>query len=356
MKDQTFEPLKPTRTLYFDYLKVFEYFFMAFVHAASYQWYCTDVNSSSWLVLNFYKSVTRTSVLPFFMISGALLLGREIPFKKLFRKYILKLVIVFFAWDFIYAVITNWNNGLRGMAFKFINSNYHLWYLLAMIGLYLCFPIFRLIAQNPKVLKYFLLLSFIFAFVVPSVLAYVSAFGGDSAAQYAGIIKNHITDMHMDAVLGYSFFFLGGYYIHTNDIGKTLRRTLYIVGAASGIAAAIINAVYVRMLQVPDDTFENSFMLHEMLLGIAVFIFFKYNVKGRVPFFNNLIVKISSIGLGIYMVHDLALLGLNKFLHLNGMTFNPIFAVPVTAFAAFVLSVVISWVLNKIPFVKKYLV
>lgn len=356
MKDQVFEPLNRSgRTAYFDHLKVFEYFLLMIVHTASYQWYQTDIFSSDWLVLNFYKSATRPCVLVFFMISGALLLGRDIPLKKLYKNNILKLAAAFIFWDIVYAVITYWNDGLPGIVFKMFNSNYHLWYLLAMIGIYICFPLIKLISDNRKVMTYFLVISAIFAFLLPTVFTLCEAFGSSSLVKLSEIIQGHVYNMHVYSVLGYPFFFVAGYYIHTTDLSAIIRRSIYGLGILSILSGAFINAAHVRMIGAPDDTFNNGFMLYEMISAIAVFTFFKYNVSGNTVS-EKICYKISAWGLGIYMIHDLVIMGIDHILGLNGMSFNPIIAVPVTALIAFVISAVISAALNLIPGVRKYLV
>ncbi len=348
-------PAGRERTAYFDHLKVFEYFMLMIVHTASYQWYAADINSVQWLVLNFYKSATRPCVLVFFIISGALMLGKDIEIGKLYRKHVLKLAVCFIIWNIIYAVITYWNDGISGMVFKFFNSNYHLWYLLAMIGIYICFPLIRLIAENKKTMKYFMILSFVFAFFLPTLFNILTGFGSPALVHYTDMIFSHFYDMHMEVVLGYPFFFIGGYYIHEYGLDKIFRRILYALGTLSIIAGPLVNALYVRRIGFPDDTFSNSFMLYEMFIAFAVFTFFKYNVKGNASL-NRISRKISSWGLGIYMVHDLVILGINRFLGLNATVFNPIFAVPVVALIALIICTAISAVLNLIPGVNKYLV
>lgn len=352
------EALKPSggeRTAYFDHLKVFEYFMLIILHTASYQWYTADIYSAQWLVLNFYKSVTRPCVLVFFMISGALLLGRDISVRTIYRKYVLKFAVCFIVWDIIYAMITYWNDGIGGIMFKIFNSNYHLWYLLAMIGIFICFPLIQLITENKKTMKYFMILSFIFAFFLPTLFNVLTGFGSPTLVHFSEMIFSHFYDMHMEVVLGYPFFFIGGYYIHEYGLDKTFRRILYALGIASIIAGPLLNAVYIRMTGTLSETFESVFTLHGMLSAVAVFVFFKYNVKGA-AFLNGISRKISSWGLGIYMVHDLVILGLNRFLGLNATVFNPIFAVPIVALLALVICTAISAVLNLIPGVNKYLV
>ncbi len=92
------------RTVYFDHLRVFATFAVIILHiSSSRNWYTADVNGSEWQVLNFYDSLSRWSVPVFLMISGSLFLNREIPLKKMYSKYILRLAVAFVFWAVIYA-------------------------------------------------------------------------------------------------------------------------------------------------------------------------------------------------------------------------------------------------------------
>lgn len=59
---------------------------------------------------------------------------------------------------------------------------------------------------------------------------------------------------------------------------------------------------------------------------------------------------------GAYLVHALIIDLLNRFLSFNALSFDPIFAVPVTALVIFVISFLISAALNKIPMLKEWIV
>ena len=343
------------RTVYFDYLRVFASICIMIVHVAAYPWYYVDINSNTWLVLEVYKCINRAPVLLFIMISGALFLGREIPVRKMYSKYILRMVIAFIFWDIVYAVITYWDKGISGIIFKLFNSNYHLWFLLAIIGLYMLTPFLRLIAENEKILRYFLILALIFAFIIPNCFSLIESFGNETMVKYADMLGGHIYDMHVEAVIGYPFYFLAGYYIHTHELGKISRRIIYVLGICGVIFGVVLNVYYSRSTGVLQDSFHNVFMTHEMVEAIALFTFFRYNVKGT-PKLDGIVYKISACGFGAYLMHDLVILGLEKFLGLNAISFPSIIAVPVLGVLTFAVSSALAWVLGRIPFVKKYLV
>ena len=66
----------------------------------AFAYFCTKLvydwcNSLEWKVFNFFESIVRWSVPIFVMISGSLFLGREIPLRKMYSKYIFRMVIFF---------------------------------------------------------------------------------------------------------------------------------------------------------------------------------------------------------------------------------------------------------------------
>ncbi|SFO21753.1 Acyltransferase family protein [Pseudobutyrivibrio sp. UC1225] len=91
------------RKVYCDYLRFFAVFAVCVLHVSAFNWACTDVNSLEWQVFNFYESIVRWGVPIFLMISGTLFLNREISIKKLFSKYIFRMVVAFVFWSLFYA-------------------------------------------------------------------------------------------------------------------------------------------------------------------------------------------------------------------------------------------------------------
>ncbi len=108
------------------------------LHLGAQNWYTTDVKSFAWNTFNFYDSIVRWAVPSFVMISGALFLQRDIPFKKFFSKYIFRIVTAFLFWSFVYAVANYAKNKdiIKALG-HFIMGHYHLWFLFMITGLYI---------------------------------------------------------------------------------------------------------------------------------------------------------------------------------------------------------------------------
>ncbi|MGI6072887.1 MAG: acyltransferase [Lachnospiraceae bacterium] len=346
---------EPVRTEYFDYLRVFATFCIMLIHVAAYKWHVEEISTVNWQILNVFKCFNRPPVLIFFMISGALFLKREIPLKRIYSRYIFRLAVAFVFWDIFYAVATHWRKGVIGILQKIFSCNYHLWFLLALIGLYMCIPFFREIVSSKRKILYFLTVAFVVGFLLPETYDFIIFFGNEAIVRYTEMIGGHLYNLRLNTFLGYSFFFLAGYYIHTYGVEKRLRIFLYVLSTITAVTGVLLTAASSLRAGYPSDAFHDSFTLHEMLEALAIFVFFKYNIKGR-PRTDGLTRKLSGYCFGIYLLHDIIILKIETWFGISATTFHPLFGVPLTAILTFLIGFGITWLLKKIPLINKYLV
>lgn len=108
-------------------------------------------------VANIFKGITRWNILLFIFISGYLLLGREISIKKVFKKYIYRIIIVFCVWSGLYSALNFIMNKegtviiekMKSLIGDFVvGGTNRLWYLVLLVGLYLCIPIISTWLRN----------------------------------------------------------------------------------------------------------------------------------------------------------------------------------------------------------------
>ena len=169
------------RILYFDALKILSGIAVVIIHVISQYWYNLGVSTTNFKLLTFFDSLCRFCVPIYFMISGALFLNEEkdITIKDIFKKYILKIFIVYIFWNLCYGtldIIILKNQTLITDIFIDILINtilgkglFQLSFLVTIIGFYLCIPVLRLIAkkENKKILEYLILILFIFTSINP---------------------------------------------------------------------------------------------------------------------------------------------------------------------------------------------
>ena len=323
-------------------------FFVVLLHVSARNWHHTDVNGLYWHVFNIYDSISRWTVPVFVMISGALFLNKNICIKQLYQKYIFKIVVVFFVWSTFYCFLSGRDMSLKNI----INGEYHMWFLLMLIGLYVLLPILQKIIKNKNVMKYFLLLVFIFSSFIPFINKIMHDFFG--CTQVITLVSKKTGLMNMPLALEYAGYFVLGYYLNLIHLSKKQRMLIYIGGLLGAFLTIFLNALMALKTQQPYGDYYENFTVNVLLCSVAVFVWFKYlNFSEKVP---SVIFLLSKCSLGIYMVHIFVLNALNAEFGLNSLSFNPVFCTPLLAILICILSAIIVGMLYHIPILKKYII
>ena len=344
---------KPTRTVYIDYLRISAIFAVIMLHVAAYNWHSTNVNELPWQIFNLYDSVARWGVPVFVMISGTLFLGREISLKQLYSKYILRLICAFAAWSLFYSVIKG--GSTKHILLVAISGHFHMWFILMMIGLYICIPFLQLIVDKGWKTQYYLVVAFFFAFLIPEIVALSNDFGNEVIIKGMNAINGDVATMGMNLVLGYSSYFVLGYWLNQIELNKKQRYIVYLCGLMGCLFTIIVDAIVAIKTQEACSKYYGNFNVNVMLESIAVFVAFRH-----FPFLNKRINRIAQTmakySFGAYLVHPFIITQLNNRFGVNTLSFNPILSVIVISIIVYIISFCISALLNKIPIVNKYLV
>lgn len=352
------------RKVYCDYLRLVATFAVVFIHVAASNWLNVDVNGIQWQVFNIYDSLVRWGVPIFVMISGALFLNRDVPIKNIYSKYVLRMVIAFVSWSLFYAILTTdtFQHGLiyslKSHIGTLVTGHYHMWFVLMIIGLYMCIPFMKKIISDETVMKYFLKLSFIFAFLIPWVLKIVNDFVGSNNSMIQKMvttIDSNLMNMGMSMVLGYSFYFILGYYLDRIEIKKDVRVMIYVAGILGFIFTVVADAGLSIKTQVANSNYYGNFEVNVLLEVIAVHTLFKYHTFQNEKV-NQFVVVLSKFGFGAYLIHTFIIESMAAILHFDTLSMNAWISVPLISIIVFGVSMGISAVLNHIPVIKKYCV
>ena len=355
--------MKKKRIAYFDYLRVLAITAVIILHVATRNFYDLDGRSFEWNVFNFYDSICRWGVPVFLMISGSLFLSRDIKVKDLYSKYILRLAIAYCVWTAFYAVADSsdklvLNNGIKEFGKIIINNikdDYHMWFLPMMIGIYMCIPIIKQIVRTKESTKYFLIVSFVFAFIIPQSVNVANDFIGGLVAFGINEINDIvIKNMKMNLVLGYAFYFILGYYLNNSELTKKQRTVVYCLGVFGFLSTILLNAAVAWKTDKPCQLYYGNFNVNVALEAIAVHTLFKYRNFDNEKL-NVFVSKLSKYSFGVYLVH-VFVIELLKVIGLDTMRFLPIISVPVISVITIIVSFAISFVINKIPKISKWIV
>lgn len=354
------------RKVYCDYLRIISIFAVVVLHVAASNWNNADVNSFEWQMFNFYDSIVRWGVPIFVMISGSLFLERDIPLKKIYSKYVLRMAIAFVAWSYFYSLMTEgtFDNGIiNGLKFhldiaSMALGHYHMWFVLMIIGIYICIPFYKMIVSKEWVMKYYLIVSFIFAFLIPWVIKILNDFvaeKSDLVQETIGVINSDVYNMGMHVVLGYSFYFILGYYLDQIELDKKMRMLIYVAGILGFVITIYVDQFLAVKLQTACSNYYGNFDVNILCEAVCVHTLFKYRNYIN-DGLNTLIRTLSRYGFGAYLIHALFINKLDTVFGLDTLSFNAVVSVPVISAVIFALSIIVSAILNHIPIIKQYCV
>ena len=352
MKTQTPEK----RIQYLDVLRILACLAVIVMHIAKGRIGNYAIGTDKWLFLNTFDSISRFAVPVFVMISGALFLDpkKEWDARKMYTKNLVRIVTAFLFWSAVYAFVDHLNGvRLRTVAYNFITGNTHLWFLYVIIGLYLVVPILRKITESENLTKYFLALWIVVSVLIPTVV-YGLSYYSDRYANWMQAIANKIG---IELALGYSGYFVLGYYLHAREIKKPHRILLYCAGIFGAAGIAVLTYLFAVKRGYLDYSYGNYFTFGVFLPASAAFVFCKYHTPAfRKDTAKTILYTAAKCSFGVYLVHLLFVQHLDKLLHFNELIPSTAFYVPVMTVIVFLLSLAVSFILNQIPFVKKLIV
>ena len=331
------------------WLRLAAAFAVVVIHVCSKDFQVPDPAGSRWQSLNAYESLVRWAVPVFVMISGALLLdpARELPPKKLFGGYFLRILTALLFWSFAYAIVYT-GLYLHGSPREILLAAWegfpHLWYLYMLLGLYLITPLLRPLARSRRIMGYYVALAAVFACLLPSLGSF----------ELAAHLRFLASRLQLSLVLGFSGYFVLGRLLAETELKAWQRRSLYalaLVGAAAaalidGLGSAARGEVFIPLL----DYFSPCTALE----AAALFVFVRRRAgDGPAPTW---VKRLSELSFGIYLIHQVPIDFLRRFCGLSTLTLHPLLSVPLIAALSFSLAALATALLKRIPFVRRYLV
>lgn len=343
------------RVIYFDILRIAAIFAVVAVHLSAQHWLDVDVSSRAWFAFNLYCTTGKWSVPIFVMISGALFLGRNISIRTILKKNVARIATVFLSWSGCYALVdlVFRHAPLSVVLSQLITGHYHLWFLYMIVGLYLLIPLLRPIVQNETLTHYFLLLALVFTFLLPQLALFTSFVSYEAST----VIRTVIMYSYCFFPLGFTVYFVGGYYLSRRSFSHREEIVLYCVGVAALLFSIIAPAALSRAQGAANPTFYSYNDLNVLCTSVPIFVFAKQHLvfprMGERAY--ALLRKMSKYSFGVYLVHPMVIELLQHF-GIDTFSCNAFFSVPLLAIFVFTASTAISALLNRIPIINKYFV
>ena len=349
------------RILYFDALETLSIFLVVSVHSV---WLNGNVPAS------ISMSLSPAAVPVFFMVHGALLLRKDFSWKKhCIRMF--KTIFQLLAWSTIYLLICLWG-GLtdRPVSIEYLYEYYvegavlHapmggvLWFIFALLSVYLLFPVLSAIKPSRKVLIYLAGISFLFGFCIKELEVWGQAFGSIFTDREftLSVLDNYLSPF--GTYVNCIFFFVYGFLLAEKLRewnGSPLRKQVCIS------CCLILFGIALMMLErrVEFGTFNYNWQpLSEqyMRVGTVLMATGLFSLFSRIPFCEEkcgILVKISTHTIDIYYIH--AIIVRLAYDHLFEQRYAGVFPNYLRALAVLALSYWIGKIIRSIPLIRKLL-
>ena len=284
----------------------------------------------------------------FVMVTGALLLdpAREIPMKKLYGKYVLRIVLALFLFALVFrifdlgmnheaftvgSVLTGLWNALTGKSWA------HLWYLYLIIGLYLLLPAYRKISEHSsdKEIRYLLGIYALFL----SLLPLTKLFGVETAFY-----------LHVSTI--YPFYLFLGWAIAADKIriSRSNGWILLLLGTLGLISTTVLR-YRGGMEDLQALLNYSSFYVIMMCMGIMPLM---KGTEGRDGGISKILLAIDKSSFGIYLIHMIFLRLILRYWEVNPYSYGWWMMILIWL-GVFLVSWLCIALLKKIPGLKKIL-
>lgn len=306
---------------------------------------------TDWLTADAFNALVRFAVPVFVMITGALNLSNEIELGTFLKKRLLRIVTPFLFWSLVYVGYSwyneeisfdgdTWSNTKLVLHQLKYGSSYHLWYVYMLIGIYLFIPVIGRFIRNATAaeIRYFLL---IWLVVMLFSQPYLSRF------------KPQLELRYFEGYLGYLVL---GYYLSICIVTQKHIRALTLAAFVLTVIITTAGTYLLVKYNYPVTTiFYEPLGPFAVCLSASLFMFMRMGGNGRPAFIKTVRDFIGQYAYGVYLCHALFLYLLDLFFNISYKFCSPIISIPVTALLCLVLSTLLTWLLNKIPVIGKYI-
>lgn len=299
-------------------------------------------------IMTFLTAAVTWHVPVFVMISGRFFLDpdRQMPALKI-RKATGRLISAFAFWNVIYQgyyILTGAYTGLNGNGIlsQAMIGPYHFWYLFMLLCLYAIVPFLRRIVREKKLMEYFIVLFLIFECL--------NTYGPDLPLVGATVSRLvTMTDFHF--ALGYSGYYILGYYLKRYPLSGKKEIGLYVLGALMLLFTGCATVWKAAQGAPGKEWFSKYLMPNVAVEAAAVYTFFVNRVS-RMRFgerFTKIVSGLAACSFGTYLVHALVLAAFP----LPGLRINPILFVLLSVLWTYLISTAIAALVRRIPYIGK---
>lgn len=306
-----------------------------------------------WIML-FFSILCKISVPLFFMISGALLLKKDLTVRHLWTSRIPRIIIVLICTSFIYYIFTIRDDFSMFSLKSLLSGIYtngisvHLWYLYAYIVFLMCHPFLRAIVKSLSEKSYQYLICIYVIYSLLPVIEY-NYFN-------LSLTNNAVPTWLLTNIL---VFPLIGYYIENIiDISKiSFKNKIFIHSLSLAVISLSVLLTHNNFINLGYAT-QSYHSLCILLPCISIYITIKdfTNMIKLNGFTIKLIEEIGKTTFGVYLMHlVIPIRGELIDLLINQLQLPDIFVAFSYCILIFVACSFVTWILKKVPIIKNIL-
>lgn len=327
----------PEKNYNLELIRMCSFMMVVLIHVTNY--YCRaygQISLDEYIFAMALDNIARISVPCFFMLTGALLLGREESLEK-HAKRLLRFLIASIAWSLIYYI---WNRFVMHSHYDvpilFEPMEQHLWYLYAMIAIYLVLPFYQVMCRHLNAAAERALLVIITLAVS---FNYLASF----------VRQEAYYDLPLVGDRPYMFYIFVGYYLYKYRRKLPGRR---LIAALLFALCMLFNMGLTLYRTIATGAYWDRMMEYAnpvLALAAAMFFCLLMNMRDGKwlpgPFTQKLINLFCGCSFGIYLSHILFLDTYKRFI--KAADISAYIAIPPLTAAIILLSFAFVWLLRK---------
>lgn len=334
------------RKNYITLLSVISAFAVLMLHCNTVNWEYS--RERFWLTSNIVFCVFYYAVPIFFMITGANLLDYQDKYstKVYFLKRIKKVLIPYLFWSLIvifYFLFSKKNITFSDLSFTYIFNGLSMgsimpfyWFFAPLFCVYLCIPLFASVekSKRKKLFTFLLILGFILNAFIP----FISKLFELNLANNIFVIVTY----------NYLLYALAGYMLDKYDLQKRDRILIYILGLIGLLSMFIGTQVLSDREGKIIEIFKGYTNVPCIMYSVSIFVFVKELCKKiNIPKLINILSKYT---FEFYLMHYFVIDIIRRIFNPNIKSIWYRLPMP---FIIMVIVILITWLLRKIPIVKK---
>lgn len=295
-----------------------------------------SISMIDWHVANVFDSFSRFSIPMFFMISGALLLHGNDGLKDFLSKRFWKIIPPFLFWSLTYSLLNRYvfNNeafNLKKMIRDiFHGSEYHLWFVFVLLGIYLATPILR------KWIKHATQHEILYVLILWIITLIIGM----------PWLKNYAPKINLSFFTGYIGYFILGHYLSTIHFKSRFIPILFI---ALGLFITVFGTYYFTAKNMLFYHYFYEYLcLNTLLVSFGVFVLFN-KISAPNAHIKTFFFKLNQCSFGMYLIHPL-ILQLLALAGINETIFNPFASILIVSTSCFLFSFLVIFCLRKLKY------